>query len=150
MKGYGGTECSNNHCSMVWLPEKTKIMTSKDNNKPQNQETVRIKDDNQNIIEGNLTMPSSSQTTTTSTSADIKGIVLFAHGSGSSRYSQRNQYVAQVLNDAGIGTLLIDLLTPEEEGLMISQESIDLTLNYLPNDSWLQRTGYYIVLDLKI
>jgi putative phosphoribosyl transferase len=100
---------------MVWLPEKTKIMTSKDNNKPQNQETVRIKDDNQNIIEGNLTMPSSSQTTTTSTSADIKGIVLFAHGSGSSRYSQRNQYVAQVLNDAGIGTLLIDLLTPEEE-----------------------------------
>jgi putative phosphoribosyl transferase len=43
------------------------------------------------------------------------GIVLFAHGSGSSRFSPRNRYVARVLNDAGLGTLLIDLLTPSEE-----------------------------------
>src|SRR5207247_10507445 len=43
------------------------------------------------------------------------GVVLFAHGSGSSRHSPRNQYVARVIRDAGIGTLLFDLLTPEEE-----------------------------------
>jgi len=40
---------------------------------------------------------------------------LFAHGSGSSRHSPRNRYVAQVLQDAGLATLLIDLLTPDEE-----------------------------------
>lgn len=43
------------------------------------------------------------------------GMVVFAHGSGSSRHSPRNRYVAGVLNDAGLGTLLFDLLTPEEE-----------------------------------
>ncbi len=43
------------------------------------------------------------------------GIVVFAHGSGSSRHSLRNRYVAGVLNEAGLGTLLFDLLTPEEE-----------------------------------
>src|SRR5262249_62372437 len=42
-------------------------------------------------------------------------IVVFAHGSGSSRLSPRNNYVADVLNDAGIATLRIDLLTPDEE-----------------------------------
>jgi len=59
---------------------------------------------NRATIKGNLTIP-----------AGTKGIVLFAHGSGSSRFSPRNQYVAKVLNRAGIGTLLIDLLTREEE-----------------------------------
>jgi putative phosphoribosyl transferase len=43
------------------------------------------------------------------------GIVVFAHGSGSSRHSPRNRHVADVLNAAGLGTLLFDLLTPEEE-----------------------------------
>jgi pimeloyl-ACP methyl ester carboxylesterase len=43
------------------------------------------------------------------------GVVLFAHGSGSSRFSARNRFVAQRLNDAELGTLLIDLLTPDEE-----------------------------------
>lgn len=57
-----------------------------------------------NFIEGNLNVPS-----------DAKGIVLFAHGSGSSRFSPRNQYVAGVLNNAEIATLLIDLLTSEED-----------------------------------
>lgn len=42
------------------------------------------------------------------------GLVVFAHGSGSSRFSSRNQYVAEVLNDARLATLLFDLLTPEE------------------------------------
>ncbi len=44
-----------------------------------------------------------------------KALVVFAHGSGSSRFSPRNRYVAQVLRDSGLGTLLFDLLTPEEE-----------------------------------
>jgi dienelactone hydrolase len=56
------------------------------------------------VVEGNLTIPSSA-----------KGIVLFAHGSGSSRFSPRNQYVAREFNKAKIGTLLFDLLTSEEE-----------------------------------
>jgi dienelactone hydrolase len=44
-----------------------------------------------------------------------KGIVVFAHGSGSGRHSSRNQYVASVLHNSGIGTLLVDLLTSEEQ-----------------------------------
>ena len=43
------------------------------------------------------------------------GVVLFAHGSGSSRHSPRNKYVATQLREARLGTLLIDLLTPEED-----------------------------------
>lgn len=46
---------------------------------------------------------------------DAKGIVIFAHGSGSSRHSTRNQYVAGVLNDNGFATVLADLLTEKEE-----------------------------------
>src|SRR5437016_1909800 len=48
-----------------------------------------------------------------------KGLILFAHGSGSSRHSPRNQFVARTLNDAGLATLLFDLLTPEEESVDI-------------------------------
>lgn len=47
--------------------------------------------------------------------ADARGIVLFAHGSGSSRFSPRNRYVARRLNEARLATLLADLLTTEEE-----------------------------------
>lgn len=56
------------------------------------------------LLDGDLTIPRGAQ-----------GLVLFAHGSGSSRHSSRNRYVAQVLQEGGIGTLLMDLLTPEEE-----------------------------------
>ena len=55
-------------------------------------------------LEGNLTLPEQS-----------RGIVLFAHGSGSSRHSPRNRYVARLLNEANLATLLIDLLTLHEE-----------------------------------
>jgi hypothetical protein len=44
-----------------------------------------------------------------------QGVVLFAHGSGSGRHSPRNRYVAKVLQEAGVGTLLFDLLTEDEE-----------------------------------
>jgi putative phosphoribosyl transferase len=53
-----------------------------------------------------------------------KGIVLFAHGSGSSRHSPRNQYVAQVLQSQGIATLLFDLLSQEEE--LLDRETAEL------------------------
>jgi dienelactone hydrolase len=48
---------------------------------------------------------------------DARAIVLFAHGSGSSRHSHRNQFVARMLQESGFGTLLMDLLTTEEEHL---------------------------------
>jgi putative phosphoribosyl transferase len=58
------------------------------------------------VLSGNLTIPE-----------NATGLVLFAHGSGSSRHSPRNQFVARTLNDAGLATLLFDLLTPKEEAL---------------------------------
>jgi putative phosphoribosyl transferase len=65
--------------------------------------TVRVPADHIEL-EGTLGVP-----------ADSAGVVLFAHGSGSSRFSTRNRYVARVLRDARFATLLIDLLTPHEE-----------------------------------
>ena len=58
------------------------------------------------VLSGNLTIPQNAGV-----------LVLFAHGSGSSRHSPRNQYVARTLNDAGLGTLLFDLLMPDEEAI---------------------------------
>jgi len=55
-------------------------------------------------LAGNLSIP-----------VNATALVLFAHGSGSSRHSPRNQFVARTLNDARLATLLFDLLTPEEE-----------------------------------
>jgi putative phosphoribosyl transferase len=57
-------------------------------------------------LDGNLTIPHSAT-----------ALVLFVHGSGSSRHSPRNQFVARTLNQAGLATLLFDLLTPEEEAI---------------------------------
>lgn len=54
------------------------------------------------------------------------GLVLFAHGSGSSRFSPRNQYVARVLREHGLGTLLMDLLEPEESEDRAKVFDIDL------------------------
>jgi pimeloyl-ACP methyl ester carboxylesterase len=56
------------------------------------------------MLEGDLRLPQGA-----------KGVVLFAHGSGSSRHSSRNRYVARLMNESGLATLLIDLLTVEEE-----------------------------------
>jgi putative phosphoribosyl transferase len=58
---------------------------------------------------------------------DARGIVVFAHGSGSSRFSRRNRYVAGVLQDDGFATLLFDLLTPEEE--MLDEETGEYRFN---------------------
>jgi putative phosphoribosyl transferase len=66
-------------------------------------------------LEGMLEMP-----------PDAAGVVLFAHGSGSSRFSPRNNVVARALHEAAIGTLLIDLLTEQED--QAAQARFDITL----------------------
>jgi pimeloyl-ACP methyl ester carboxylesterase len=71
-------------------------------------------------LTGNLQVP-----------AAARGLVIFAHGSGSSRLSPRNQYVAGVLNQRGIATLLTDLLTPFEDELYENRFNIDLLGNRL-------------------
>ncbi len=63
--------------------------------------------------------------------AGAPGIVVFVHGSGSSRYSPRNRHVARVLNQAGLGTLLFDLLTPEEEAARANVFGIGLLAGWL-------------------
>jgi len=70
-------------------------------------------------LDGNLT-----------TVDQTEAFVLFAHGSGSSRHSPRNQFVARTLNEAGLATLLFDLLTPEEESvdLYTREHRFDISL----------------------
>ena len=84
------------------------------------------------------------------------GLVLFAHGSGSSRHSPRNQYVAQVIRHAGVGTLLFDLLTHEEESVDIRTRHLRFDIRLLARrlvdatewvkreaDLWHLRVGYF-------
>jgi putative phosphoribosyl transferase len=58
-------------------------------------------------------------------------LVLFAHGSGSSRHSPRNQFVARTLNDAGLATLLFDLLTQEEEAVDMQTRELRFNIHLL-------------------
>jgi dienelactone hydrolase len=71
-------------------------------------------------LEGALALPEGSE-----------AVVIFAHGSGSSRHSTRNKFVAQVLVDAGIGTLLFDLLTREEDAIYENRFDIALLTDRL-------------------
>lgn len=71
-------------------------------------------------LQGNLFLPEGGQ-----------GIVLFAHGSGSSRHSPRNRYVARVLQEAGLATLLIDLLTSEEERIDEQTQDLRFDIGFL-------------------
>jgi len=81
------------------------------------------------VIEGMLEVPASAH-----------GIVLFAHGSGSSRLSPRNNYVAQVLRQAGIGTLLMDLLTVQEDKTYATRFDIALlTRRLIVATAWLRQ-----------
>jgi putative phosphoribosyl transferase len=81
-----------------------------------------------------------------------EGMVIFAHGSGSSRHSPRNRFVASILHDAGLGTLLIDLLTPAEEVDRSNVFDIALLARRLGSatrwvesrqDGWRGRIGYF-------
>lgn len=71
---------------------------------------------------------------------NAEGIVLFAHGSGSSRLSPRNNFVAQVLRQSNLATLLIDLLTEQEDTVYRTRFDIDLlTKRLLAVTKWLQK-----------
>jgi putative phosphoribosyl transferase len=92
-------------------------------------------------LAGHLTVPE-----------DSRGIVVFAHGSGSSRHSPRNQYVAKVLGEAGLTTLLFDLLTRDEEPSRANVFDIELLADRLAGvTEWLRarpegahaRIGYF-------
>jgi putative phosphoribosyl transferase len=81
------------------------------------------------LLGGHLTLPEAAI-----------GVVVFAHGSGSSRHSPRNRYVAAVLNDAGLGTLLFDLLTTTEEHDRANVFDIGLLADRLVDVTrWLRR-----------
>ena len=71
-------------------------------------------------LDGNLGVP-----------AGARGVVLFAHGSGSSRHSPRNRYVAGVLREAGLATLLMDLLTADEEAIDLQTQRLRFDISLL-------------------
>ena len=81
-------------------------------------------------LDGDLTVP-----------GDAHGLVLFAHGSGSSRRSPRNQYVARVLQKAGIATLLFDLLTSREEQEEYFTRHLRFDIGMLADGSLKRRGG---------
>lgn len=71
---------------------------------------------------------------------DCMGIIVFSHGSGSSRLSKRNQFVAEFLQKKGFGTLLFDLLTPEEDLYYLNRFEIDMLHERLISATkWLQK-----------
>jgi putative phosphoribosyl transferase len=114
------------------------------NNKSKNGERLVQISAGQKTLEGNLIIPKSS-----------RGIVLFAHGSGSGRHSPRNKYVAEVLQDAGIATLLIDLLTEEEEEIDLQTRhlrfDIDLlTQRLIEATDWLKQEQNIQTKDLSV
>jgi dienelactone hydrolase len=80
-------------------------------------------------LEGELTRPSSG----------AQAIAVFAHGSGSSRHSPRNKFVAKALQGGGVGTLLFDLLTPNEDAVYETRFDIDLlTKRLVAATTWLK------------
>ena len=93
------------------------------------EQPVLIPSDDGVELEGALALPE-----------DVTGGVVFAHGSGSSRLSPRNTYVARVLNEAGIGTLLFDLLTRDEDRAYETRFDISLlTTRLVAASEWLAR-----------
>jgi Dienelactone hydrolase and related enzymes len=85
------------------------------------------------VLEGNLVIP-----------PRATGVVLFAHGSGSSRFSSRNRYVAEQLRTGGVGTLLIDLLTRQEEQIDMRTAHLRFDIGLLADRlvgtiEWLER-----------
>lgn len=86
----------------------------------QSEREVEIAIDDKTYIKGNLCIP-----------AEPKGIVLFAHGSGSSRFSPRNRYVAGVFREKYLASLLMDLLTTEEEQIDLETREFRFDIDLL-------------------
>jgi len=76
------------------------------------------------VLDGTLTLP-----------PDARGLVIFAHGSGSNRFSSRNRSVAETLHQSGLGTLLFDLLTAQENRIDELTGTIASTLSGCPSGS---------------
>ena len=94
------------------------------------------------MLEGNLDVPNIA-----------KGIVVFAHGSGSSRFSPRNRFVAEKLQSYGLATLLLDLLTREEEQIDLRTREYRFNINLLSErltkaTHWLQKNKKTKQLDI--
>ena len=86
-------------------------------------------------LEGDLCIP-----------PDVAGVVVLVHGSGSSRLSPRNRYVAQIIRQVGLATLLFDLLTPEEEAVDIQTGRYRFDIRLLANrligaTAWLKQNA---------
>jgi dienelactone hydrolase len=85
------------------------------------------------VLEGSLVLP-----------GDPRGVVLFAHGSGSSRHSPRNRFVARSLQESGLATLLLDLLTRDEEAVDVQTAQLRFDIQLLAQrlveaSGWLMR-----------
>lgn len=97
--------------------------------KPNVEKAIKIPVAEGAVLHGDLALPSAP-----------RGVVLFAHGSGSSRHSPRNRFVAQVLQHAGLATLLLDLLTANEESFDAQTAAlrfdIDLLARRLVEATW--------------
>jgi dienelactone hydrolase len=108
---------------------------------PVREDTVRVKAGTV-LLEGNLSVVEGA-----------RGVVLFAHGSGSSRNSPRNQFVARSLQEAGLATLLMDLLTREEEAVDAYTAHLRFDIELLAErlvgaTDWLQRDPRTAELDV--
>jgi putative phosphoribosyl transferase len=101
---------------------------------------VRIDDPSEKAVQIRVGSVSLSGTLVLPTTHSIS-IIIFAHGSGSSRLSPRNAYVARILQEAGFGTLLFDLLTVEEDEVYETRFNIDLLARRLVEATeWLKST----------
>ncbi len=89
-------------------------------NSEQLEKEIEISIDDKICIKGNLCIP-----------LKAKGVVLFAHGSGSSRFSPRNRYVAEVFRKKDLATLLMDLLTKEEEQIDLETREFRFDIDLL-------------------
>jgi putative phosphoribosyl transferase len=108
---------------------------ARNENRAVEDELVRIPTDDVEL-EGNLDIPQSTE-----------GIVVFVHGSGSSRHSARNQYVARALNEGRLGTLLFDLLTAQEEEIDLRTRHLRFDIDLLARRTvgtvdWLTRQAF--------
>jgi putative phosphoribosyl transferase len=95
-------------------------------------------------LEGNLTIP-----------REAHGLVLFAHGSGSSRHSVRNRFVAGVLNESKLATLLMDLFSPDEESIDLATAQLRFDIAFLAERllaaiDWLQENPETQKLDIGL
>ena len=89
--------------------------------------TVRLKSA---LLEGYLSVPTAAT-----------GVVVFAHGSGSSRHSPRNRYVADIFNEGSLATLLIDLLNADEQEVDLQTAQLRFDIPFLANAWLLSRSG---------